>query len=85
MEMGVFVHIALPAPGAGERLTLCPQMTRNMRETILQQLTWILTPSVSVLGIMASRLSLAGSKDALNSARGNINVVGNKKWNTNVN
>lgn len=36
-------------------------------------------------GIMASRLSLAGSKDALNSARGNINVVGNKKWNTNVN
>lgn len=51
MEMGVFVHIALPAPGAGERLTLCPQMTRNMPETILQQLKWILTSSVSVRGL----------------------------------
>lgn len=31
-------------------------------------------------GVVASRLTLTGSKDVLNSAPGNIKVVGKEKW-----
>lgn len=43
-------------------------MAKSALETILQQSRWTLTTSVSVLRIVASRLTRTGSKNVLNSA-----------------